>query len=512
MKAESENNRRPRKSTPVENDGPIEPLKGMMKHTGGRIKSTVDIEDLKQKMMEQLSRIEGDSDAAAHVPDEIATETPETIFRIDETPIEIHSEEVQEILGYIPNWIIRWGITVLVATILLLILGSWFVRYPDILTANIDITTNNPPVFLKARMTGRLENLLIQDRQEVTRGQYLAILESTANYEDVLLVKKQLEIFKDGLADSLLTFENERMPSQSYFLGDLQPDYEDFINNCRDYRHFYDAGYYRTKLASLRDQWQSTRQNKDQLANQAEILEEEYSLNGQQHERMETLFERQMVSALELENSRSKLLQKQYALEGARIAVTNASLRVSQLEQGIRDLEQDSLQTVKRLRADLDYSRENLLSGIMAWEQKFVLKAPMDGIVSIIRYWSEDQNVDIGDNVLAVLPDRASDLLGRIELPLQGSGKVRTGQEVNVKFMNYPHTEYGMVRGIVRSRSLVPEKDAYILTVSFPDGLVTNYGVTLQFTQNLKGSAEIITDDLRLFERILNRTKSYLAR
>jgi len=37
--------------------------------------------------------------------------------------------------------------------------------------------------------------------------------------------------------------------------------------------------------------------------------------------------------------------------------------------------------------------------------------------------------------------------------------------------------------------------------VSFPEGLTTNYGNTLPFTQEMQGTAEIITEDIRLLER-----------
>ena len=46
--------------------------------------------------------------------------------------IELRSEEVQEVMGEIPSWIIRWGITLLTAVVLTLVIGSCFFRYPDV--------------------------------------------------------------------------------------------------------------------------------------------------------------------------------------------------------------------------------------------------------------------------------------------------------------------------------------------------------------------------------------------
>lgn len=43
----------------------------------------------------------------------------------------------------------------------------------------------------------------------------------------------------------------------------------------------------------------------------------------------------------------------------------------------------------------------------------------------------------------------------------------------------------------------------YVVDIALPDGLTTNYGRTLPLTREMKGSAEIITDDLRLLERLI---------
>ncbi|WP_300762028.1 hypothetical protein [uncultured Parabacteroides sp.] len=39
--------------------------------------------------------------------------------------IELSSEAVQEVMGYVPVWIVRWGITVLALVMLVLVMGSF---------------------------------------------------------------------------------------------------------------------------------------------------------------------------------------------------------------------------------------------------------------------------------------------------------------------------------------------------------------------------------------------------
>ncbi|RLD74451.1 MAG: HlyD family secretion protein, partial [Bacteroidetes bacterium] len=100
--------------------------------------------------------------------------------------IEIRSDEVQEILGFIPHWIIRSGISVIFLIIILLLFGSWYFKYPDIISSSITITTENPPAALVAKTSGKVESVLVKDKQVVKEGQRIAIIENPANYKHVL--------------------------------------------------------------------------------------------------------------------------------------------------------------------------------------------------------------------------------------------------------------------------------------------------------------------------------------
>lgn len=56
---------------------------------------------------------------------------------------ELRSPEVQEIIGKAPNNIIRWGITAIFFVMATLLFISWFIKYPDLLTAKVMITTTD---------------------------------------------------------------------------------------------------------------------------------------------------------------------------------------------------------------------------------------------------------------------------------------------------------------------------------------------------------------------------------
>jgi len=115
------------------------------------------------------------------------------------TNAEIRSEEVQEIIGQVPGGLIRWGITVIFLVMLALLGVTWFIKYPDLLTAPIVITTSPAPVNLVARTSGRI-HLLKPDQAPCQAGEIIGVIQSNANLQAVLELEKQVT---NGLSISL---------------------------------------------------------------------------------------------------------------------------------------------------------------------------------------------------------------------------------------------------------------------------------------------------------------------
>ena len=103
-------------------------------------------------------------------------------------------------------------------------------------------------------------------------------------------------------------------------------------------------------------------------------------------------------------------------------------------------------------------------------------------------------------------------ILGIINIPAQGFGKVKTGQEVRIKFDNFPYQEYGQVNGIIKRISLLANEDTYRAEIELPRGLTTSYNKQLDFTPETMGTAEIITEDLSMLERTFYSIRSVFDR
>jgi multidrug resistance efflux pump len=439
-----------------------------------------------------------------------SVEQERSLSDVDISSIEIRSEEVQEIMGYIPHWIIRSGITLLFIVVILFLIGSWFFKYPDVIPSTITVTTETPPAAITARISGKIQKLFVHDNQEVKADELIALIDNATDYNHLFALKEKLaalEKFSPPYdASGTIQFD------ENYSLGELQTNYTTFLKSYGDYRHFIQLDYHNKKIASTRQELDRQKVLYETTLRQTANMEEQYRVGKEQYRQAEEMFKAGVISKSEMGNAKNIFLQKEYSLEGARSSLENQKIQMARLEQTILDLQLQYREQKKQLELTLSGSYDNMVGRIAQWEQTYIVKTPISGVVTFTKYWSVNQNVSMGDTVVTVIPDDAGKMVGKVILPIQGSGKVKVGQHVNIKFYNYPYVEYGMVLGIIKSKSLVASDNNYIVEVELPDGMKTSYGEVLSFSQEMQGTAEIITEDIRLLERIFKPIKSMLDR
>ena len=417
--------------------------------------------------------------------------------------IEIRSEEVQDILGATPRWIIRAGISVILLVIVSLLIGSWFFKYPDIIQSRITLTTQNPPASLIANNNGKITDIFVNEKQEVKENQIIAIIENTANYQDVLKLEALLNKQKEN---SLL------IDSINFTLGELQQSYSAYSRLLHDYQSFLQLDYYNKKIQSVKQQKHDFQLYYDRLWTQRGMKEQELKLAKKQFERDRSLFEKDVYSKSDFEKAQKQYLQEKLSFESIRTTLANTQMQINQLDQQILDLQLQESKEQNRQEIAIEEAQQNLKSQIKQWKQRYLIISPIDGKVTFTKIWSKNQNVQTGEIVATVIPNKATNIIGKIHIPAIGVGKVKPGQTVNIKLDNFPYMEFGLLRTHIKSISLIPiqtEKGAiYTAEVEIPDTLISNYGKQLKFSQEMTGTADIITDDIRLLERFLNPLKS----
>ena len=418
----------------------------------------------------------------------------------------IYSETVNEIMGRPPGRILRWGNALILIVFILLIFFSWLVKYPDNIPAPVEITTVNPPVTLVSKFTGRIKNLYVKDKDEVESGKLIAVMETAASIDEVTELK--------GIVDTIKSPEKVLLESLPEFteLGEIQSYWGLFVKSLSDFNNYNSNDYYGNKIISLTDEIDGILVYIGRIKVKEKLFAENQALEIKKYKRDSLLFASGVYSESELEKSSQSLIRLNIELQQVRLDHSAKSIELAEKRQLLQDYRIKKLEEREKYYSVLNESFLNLKAQIRIWENTYLLISPVSGIVTFTKFWSENQIVTEDEPVLSIVPFETGDFVGRINLKMNRSGKVKPGQSVNIKLSGYPYLEYGMVKGIVKSISLVPSDDSYVIELSLPSGLITLYGKKLDFTQNMQGTAEIITDDLRLLQKILNPFRYLVSR
>jgi len=428
--------------------------------------------------------------------------------------IEIRSDEVNDILSRPPRWIIRWGIGVIFLVVVIILVGSSFFKYPDVITAPITVTSEILPANIISKVSGRLESLLVKDGDYVNANDLVAIIESPTEYSS-------FKTLKDLCGDFSKTISNGEILYGSTFpanlkLGNIQSPYTQFLRSYNDYKRFMVTNYHGKKIVFINNQIEQQKFMLNLSERQLKISSEQYELSRRSYKRDSLLFNQGVLSQTDIEQSQTKLLTANQQLENTKSSIVNMKLSIIQEEQSVFELNQEEDDKVKSYESTISDNFNILLAQIAEWEQNYLLISPISGKVSLTSFWQENQNINTGEVVLTVIPQKKTGISGKIYLPLQGAGKVKAGQRVNVKFDNYPYMEFGMVQAEIIKISKVPitvnGNRTLVLDVRFPDELTTNYGIKLESGEEMFGSSEIVTEDISLIRRLLSPIKYLITK
>lgn len=423
--------------------------------------------------------------------------------------IELHSEEVQEVMSQIPSWILRNGITLLFSIIMILLIGSCFFKYPDTITANVTVTSLDPFVSIVARSTGKLDDIYVKNHQKVAIGTPLAVIQNPANKDDMLSLI-QIMRHRDSLkcldCDIFSIFSKK-----SFDLGNIQPFYTTFLDRLNDYQMFKKLNYFPQKIISQQKQLYIQREHYNQIINQKTVIREQFSASKKIFERDSILMIKNIISGNEYDVAKKTFLQAKLSYFSFDTSLKQYELQLIQGEENLLDLQKQATELESKYQLSLQNAIKELSAQIKSWERDFLLVSPIDGYVSQMEIWSNNQYVNAGETIFTIVPISQNKPRGKAFLPVQGVGKVKMGQRVNVRINNFPDKEFGYLIGKVNSISSIPTAEGfYVVEIEFPEGLQTNYGKILPITQQLSGSADIITENLRLIERFFMPIKKIL--
>jgi len=367
---------------------------------------------------------------------------------------------------------------------------------------SVIITSKNPPVQILSKKTGKISSINYQSGDSITEGAILAMIENPASEKDIAYLKDKLPATISTLnsIDAL----NAEFPSQLNLGNTIQPFYNVFLST-----------YQKLILeSSLREGIILQMHLKDQLSNQnlslknkrEELLLAKQSLNilEANFKRHQNLLSRGVISQLDLEKVENEFLneKRQYYFQEQQL--NQIILDKNSIEKNQHLVKNSDLKNISIQGAELIQDRQDLLNEILEWEEGFLLKSPIEGRLSYNDVWGQFQNVKSGEVVFTIVPYDRQNLIGKCNIPIRNSGKIREDQKVFLKLENFPYREWGTVKASVGSISQVPrtgEDPGYVVYLNIDD-LNTSYGKTLEFNQELMGTAEILLEEVTVLERL----------
>ena len=219
--------------------------------------------------------------------------------------IQLRSEEVQEILTRVPHWMIRWGNLLLLILVLLLLFLSWLIKYPDVIPAEAIITTRIPPQKEYAKVTEKIESILVKDNQIVPKDTPLAILQNTANYKDVFLLKSIVDTIT--IDNSSFYFPVDDLPV--LFLGDIETSFALFENSYSEYLLNKELRPFSNEAIANEVSLSELYRRLENLKVQKRLNKSELDFNKRDLQRQKELFEKGVISAQEYESKELAYLQ-----------------------------------------------------------------------------------------------------------------------------------------------------------------------------------------------------------
>ena len=407
----------------------------------------------------------------------------------------LRSEPMQEILSRQPSFMAKWALLFFAFILLLLLAGTWFIHYPEIVTTSATLTGTNAPKEIIPLQDGKLVRLFANNNTVVQKGTVIGWIESNANPLEVLSLSKKVDetitLLQNNNPDKIQKLFIEKYAA----LGELQTVYQPFVIAYQTFIDYLNNGYYPHKKVVLQTDIAFLEKTKMNLLAQKKLLLLDLQLTEDGYRANEGLYKDKVISKQDYRNEQSKLLTKQLTIPQIEAGLLTNETQIHEKQKEINELSHIISQQQLIFRQAL----QNLQSQIGDWKKRFLIQAPIAGKVQFSIPIQENQFLRNGRSLGFVNPD-SSAFYAETMLPQNNFGKIAVGQQVQLRLSAYPFNEFGFVKGRLQYISNIATDSGFLAKILLPEGLLTSQRKLLHYNSGLKAEALIITKDRNLLE------------
>jgi multidrug resistance efflux pump len=421
----------------------------------------------------------------------------------NENNIEVLNEEIQEILGTPPGWILRFGTLIFLIIIVVLIWLSYWIQYPDIVSSEIIVSFNDPPTKLISPKSGYLNKLHAVHNQKIKKGQLLISYTSEANYKDVLSLYEKLLQVKQTEQSSILSLTF----TENYSIGELQKYLFQFLDKQKQYNLRVKGIAEVTSKRDKQKQIISLENGITYSTNLRDNLVVQIDNTQIQIKNEEAMVKMDKLSQSELNKTRDKLTVLISNLNATEVEIKDKQFSISNLKSDLVNLSFSSEKGREVALSDMNAAFVQFKSNVSQWISLNLIISPTEGTVQVTnKFLKSGQYVNKDEPLLIIIPPQSNKMKGIMNVPFNESGSIKRNQVVLVKLNSYPSAKYGIIQGKVASSSSIAlednEKLVSPVTVYFENGLVTTTGYKVSTKKELSGTARIITRNKRFIQRL----------
>jgi multidrug efflux pump subunit AcrA (membrane-fusion protein) len=414
----------------------------------------------------------------------------------------LRSTELQDIVSRKPGFLINWGIPIFFFMLVGIALGSWFIKFPDIVPATARVNAVNPPKEIIANNTGKLAKLFKNDGAAVNAGDIIGYIENNAAYNEVIklsAILDTLQYFTNSLKlEELPAYWNSNY-SNFNNLGELQQPHQTFMQTFVSFKDYLSSGFYLAKKKILLNDLLNTKKLLQTLYHQKGLQQEDLMLTGETFNVHDTLHNEHLINDVEYRSQKSQFIGKKMTIPQMNASIINNQSQQNAINKEILELDNQISQQKGQFAQALNSYR--VLVG--DWKRKYLLTAPETGTLVINGFLTQGEFIQ-QNQVIGYVANTSSAYFVEMLISQHNSGKVKPGQEVLLKFESYPYQEFGMLTGKIKFIKPLPTDSGYFSQVDLPNGLITTNKKQLIFKNGMRAGADIIVDNKRLTARFFN--------
>jgi HlyD family secretion protein len=364
-------------------------------------------------------------------------------------PVIIPSVRSGDLLPPVSRWISLSGLLLVSAIAVLGVLAA-VTKYNVVIKADATIRPEGELRVVQANREGIIKQIVVRNNQVVHRGDIIAYLDDS-----------QIQIQKSQLQGSVQQSQTQ--------LDQVAAQIQSLDTQILAEASAIDRAVVAAEAEMVRNQWEHTER---QSTTQADVQEAQVVLDQAKDEwnRYQKLASEGVYSQLQLKEKETAVRSAIVKLERAQASLNPTDASVVIAQAGIAQQKSRGEATLASLGKEREalQQREAEIRSQMIRDQKeleqvehhlknTIVRASIDGTLFQLAVFNPNQAVNSGENIAQIVPLNMP-LVVKASVANQDIDQVKVGQETQLRVDACPYSDYGTLKGVVKS--IAPDVDS----------------------------------------------------